>query len=56
MRYTGFRAIKAGLLGDTYLEAMHIEKQNQSYDQVLSEQPQLAQVFLICVNFNSIIF
>ena len=29
--YTGFRAMKAGLLTNTYMEAMHIEHNKQSY-------------------------
>lgn len=32
--YTGFRALKAGLLTDTYLEAQHIYEHKQKYDQV----------------------
>lgn len=30
--YTGFKAIKAGLLTDTYLEAQHITQHKESYD------------------------
>lgn len=30
--YTGFQAIKAGLLTDTYLEAQHIRQHKQSYE------------------------
>ena len=29
--YTGFRAMKAGLLTNTYMEAMHIQHNKQSY-------------------------
>ena len=29
--HAGFRALKAGLVVDTYLEAMHVEKQKKSY-------------------------
>jgi DNA replication licensing factor MCM7 len=32
-RYTGFRAIKAGLIADTYLKANHIFRHKKSYDQ-----------------------
>lgn len=30
--YTGFRAIRAGLLADTYLEGLHVQKMRESYD------------------------
>ena len=30
--YTGFRAIRAGLLTDTYMEAQHVTQHKQSYD------------------------
>lgn len=33
--YTGFKAIKAGLLTDTYLEAMHIEQHKKQYDDIV---------------------
>ena len=32
-RYSGYRAIKAGLQADTYLEATDIEKHKQSYSE-----------------------
>ncbi|RUP50978.1 MCM2/3/5 family-domain-containing protein [Jimgerdemannia flammicorona] len=32
--YTGFKALRAGLLTDTYLEAMHIERLKKQYDQM----------------------
>jgi hypothetical protein len=35
VRYAGFRAIKAGLQADTYIEAMEITKNKQGYDEVL---------------------
>lgn len=36
--YTGYRAIRAGLLTDTYLEAMHIEKAKKTYvEQVMTD-------------------
>ena len=37
MRFTGFRAIKAGLLADTFIEATHIEKNKLGYDDVFSD-------------------
>ncbi|KAH8154389.1 uncharacterized protein LAJ45_00916 [Morchella importuna] len=33
--YTGFKAIKAGLLTDTYLEAMHVEQHKKQYDDIV---------------------
>ena len=33
--YTGFKAIKAGLLTDTYLEAMHFEQHKKQYDDIV---------------------
>jgi hypothetical protein len=36
VRYTGFRAIKAGLQADTYIEAMSVQKQKLGYEDVLS--------------------
>ncbi|PWW72076.1 MCM-domain-containing protein [Tuber magnatum] len=33
--YTGFKAIKAGLLTDTYLEAMHFEQHKKQYDNIV---------------------
>ncbi|RPA97995.1 DNA replication licensing factor mcm7 [Choiromyces venosus 120613-1] len=33
--YTGFKAIKAGLLTDTYLEAMHFEQHKRQYDDIV---------------------
>ncbi|KAI5795294.1 MCM2/3/5 family-domain-containing protein [Geopyxis carbonaria] len=32
--YTGFKAIKAGLLTDTYLEAQHIDQHKKQYDAI----------------------
>lgn len=32
--YTGFKALRAGLLTDTYLEATHIERLKKQYDQM----------------------
>jgi DNA replication licensing factor MCM7 len=36
--YTGFQAIRAGLLTDTYLEAHHIDQQKQQYDELAMTQ------------------
>ena len=33
--YTGFKAIKAGLLTDTYLEAQHVTQHKKAYDDLL---------------------
>ncbi|ORZ25428.1 MCM2/3/5 family-domain-containing protein [Absidia repens] len=39
MPYTGFRALKAGLLTDTYLEAQYVYRLKKQYDQIeLSEE------------------
>ena len=39
--YTGFKAMKAGLITDTYLEAQHVEKHKKSYvDLVPTEEMQ----------------
>jgi hypothetical protein len=35
VRYSGFRAIKAGLQADTYIEAMDITKNKQGYEEAL---------------------
>jgi DNA replication licensing factor MCM7 len=32
--YTGYRAVRAGLTADTYLEAMHVRSHKQSYEQM----------------------
>lgn len=34
MPYTGFRALKAGLLTDTYLETQHVYRLKKQYDQI----------------------
>jgi DNA replication licensing factor MCM7 len=34
--YTGFKAIKAGLLADTYLEAQHIQQLKEQYSKITS--------------------
>lgn len=33
VRYQGFRAMKAGLIADTYLQAQHIFRHKKSYDE-----------------------
>jgi len=33
--YTGFKAIRAGLLTDTYLEAMHVNQHKKAYDDLV---------------------
>ncbi len=35
--YTGFRAIRAGLLTDTYLEAQHITQHKKAYDSMIMD-------------------
>ncbi|KAF1987815.1 MCM-domain-containing protein [Aulographum hederae CBS 113979] len=39
--YTGFKAIKAGLLTDTYLEAQHITQHKKAYNDMILAQPTL---------------
>lgn len=46
-RYSGYRAIKAGLLGDTYLEASCIEKQKQSYEECAVDMQYQSEVYTI---------
>ena len=42
--YTGFKAIRAGLLTDTYLEAMHITQHKKAYDDMLFDAKILRRV------------
>ncbi|KAI9222094.1 DNA replication licensing ATPase [Blastocladiella britannica] len=42
--YTGFKAMKAGLLADTYLEAMHVYQTKQSYEAMAMEQATAAEI------------
>lgn len=42
--YTGFRAIKAGLLTDTYLEAQHITQHKKSYDHLVMDPLTLRKI------------
>lgn len=38
VRFSGFRAIKAGLLADTFIEATHVEKTKLGYDDVFFDE------------------
>lgn len=42
--YTGFKAIKAGLLTDTYLEAQYINQHKKAYDDIVLAQPTLRRM------------
>jgi DNA replication licensing factor MCM7 len=42
--YTGFKAIRAGLLTDTYLEAQHITQHKKAYDDMVLAQPTLRRM------------
>ncbi|KAF3481812.1 DNA replication licensing factor CDC47 [Arthroderma uncinatum] len=42
--YTGFRAIKAGLLTDTYLEAQHITQHKKAYDHLVMDPATLRKI------------
>ena len=42
--YTGFKAIRAGLLTDTYLEAMHVNQHKKAYDDLLSDARALRKI------------
>eukprot|EP01156_Anaeramoeba_ignava_P018184 Anaeramoba_ignava/a91041_71.p1 GENE.a91041_71~~a91041_71.p1 ORF type:complete len:1261 (+),score=417.83 a91041_71:249-3785(+) len=44
--FTGFRALKAGLITDTYLEAMQIEKEKKTYSELTqySEQEMIQKI------------
>jgi DNA replication licensing factor MCM7 len=44
MPYTGFKAIKAGLLTDTYLEAQHVRSHKKAYDDMLLAQPTIRRM------------
>ena len=37
-RYTGFRAMKAGLISDTYLEASDVAKHKESYEKTHADE------------------
>ncbi|KAI9924999.1 hypothetical protein ASPWEDRAFT_118579 [Aspergillus wentii DTO 134E9] len=42
--YTGFRAIRAGLLTDTYMEAQHITQHKQAYNELLMDSRTLRKI------------
>ncbi|KAB8233328.1 DNA replication licensing factor MCM7 [Aspergillus alliaceus] len=42
--YTGFRAIRAGLLTDTYMEAQHITQHKKSYDETAMDGRTLRKI------------
>jgi DNA replication licensing factor MCM7 len=42
--YTGFKAIRAGLLTDTYLEAQHVMQHKKAYDDIVFAQPTLRRM------------
>lgn len=42
--YTGFRAIRAGLLTDTYLEAQHVTQHKKAYQDLRSDPRVLAKI------------
>lgn len=44
MPYTGFKALKAGLLTDTYLEAQHVHSHKKAYDDMLLAQPTIRRM------------
>ena len=42
--YTGFKAIRAGLLTDTYLEAQHVLQHKKAYDDIILAQPTIRRM------------
>ncbi|KKY24266.1 putative dna replication licensing factor cdc47 [Diplodia seriata] len=42
--YTGFKAIRAGLLTDTYLEAQHVNQHKKAYDDIVLAQPTIRRM------------
>jgi len=44
MPYTGFKALKAGLLTDTYLEAQHVRAHKKAYEDMLLAQPTIRRM------------
>lgn len=42
--YTGFKALRAGLLTDTYLEAQHVNQHKKAYDDIVLAQPTLRRM------------
>jgi hypothetical protein len=53
VRYAGFRAIKAGLQADTYIEAMEITKNKQGYEEVLQNPLQHNSELVLPLSFPS---
>lgn len=47
VKYTGYRAITAGLQADTYIEAFDIEKQKVEYNELSADSTQEATVLAI---------
>lgn len=47
MKYTGYRAITAGLQADTYIEAFDVEKQKVEYTELSADSTQEASVLAI---------
>ncbi|EON65008.1 minichromosome maintenance protein 7 (cell division control protein 47) [Coniosporium apollinis CBS 100218] len=42
--YTGFKAIRAGLLTDTYLEVQYVNQHKKAYDEIVLAQPTLRRM------------
>lgn len=42
--YTGFQALRAGLLTDTYLEAQHVRLHKKAYDNIVLAQPTIRRM------------
>lgn len=42
--YTGYKAIRAGLLTDTYLEAQYVNQHKKAYDDIVLAQPTLKRM------------
>lgn len=42
--YTGFKAIRAGLLTDTYLEVQHVNQHKKAYDDIVLAQPTIRRM------------
>lgn len=42
--YTGFKALRAGLLTDTYLEAQHVRLHKKAYDSIILAQPTIRRM------------
>ncbi len=46
--YTGFKAMRAGLLTDTYLEAHHIVQHKKAYDEMVIDDRLLKRISALC--------